>query len=136
METIDVFVYGTLKPGGRYHQHYCAAYLQTSQLAQVRGLLYDLPDWGYPVMTPGDSWVKGYLFSLEKTALSGLDDLEGYSPLDSSPQPTCPDAEDAYRRIQVPIYDLTGRFLQDAWVYMMDMAPDGAVLLLGGEWLD
>lgn len=80
METIDVFVYGTLKPGGTYHQQYCAPYLQTVRLAQVRGLLYDLPLLGYPAMTLSDGWVKGYWFRLDAAAMPGLDYLEGYSP--------------------------------------------------------
>ncbi|MEM7066452.1 MAG: gamma-glutamylcyclotransferase [Cyanobacteria bacterium P01_B01_bin.77] len=54
--------------------------LKTFQPAQVRGLLYDLPKQGYPVLTLGDGWVKGYLFTLEQAAMAGLDNLEGYTP--------------------------------------------------------
>lgn len=32
------------------------------------------------MLTLGDGWVKGYLFTLEQAAMAGLDNLEGYTP--------------------------------------------------------
>lgn len=130
--TIDVFVYGTLKPGGTYHQHYCAPYLNASQPVLVRGRLYDLPTLGYPVMTPGDDWVKGYLFTLAAIALPGLDYLEGYSPPGQTPSAT--DYEEEYTRQRTTVFDLAGQPLKEAWIYVMADAPDGAVWLPQGEW--
>ena len=132
METVDVFVYGTLKPGGLYFPHYCGAYLKQSQAAQVRGLLYDLPHLGYPVVTLGNGWVKGYLFTLRQAALPGLDRLEGYAPQNGDLQEEY--GEVAYTRQQVMVFDLSGCPLQEAWIYTVDRAPAEAVLLPNGEW--
>lgn len=131
METIDVFVYGTLKPGGRYFQAYCGAYLKQSQPAQVRGLLYDLPHLGYPTMTLGDGWIMGYLFTLGLMALPGLDQLEGYNPQGFSHDD---DGEIAYTRQRAMVFDLWERPLQEAWVYTVDNVPAEAVWLPNGEW--
>lgn len=138
MGTINVFVYGTLKPGGIYHQQFCAPYLKTSQPTQVRGLLYDLPKQGYPVLTMGDGWVKGYLFTLDQRAMVGLDVLEGYTPdgqgsLVSNINLEENDDEN-YTRWRVSVFALDGGPLGEAWVYGMDKAPDGAVWLPQGEW--
>ena len=45
--SVQVFVYGTLKRGGRYHT-YCVGGVMTAE-ARVEGLLYDLPE-GYPAI--------------------------------------------------------------------------------------
>ena len=135
METIDVFVYGTLKPGGTYHQQYCAPYLKKAQPAQVQGLLYDLPALGYPVMTLGDGWVKGYLFELDAIALPGLDYLEGYIPPDQQTFQKEQDFEEEYIRQQATVFDLAGQPIGAAWIYIMDRLPPGAVWLAEGEWI-
>ena len=46
--TLRLFVYGTLKRGGRYHERFCAGALSIEP-ASVRGRLYALPA-GYPVL--------------------------------------------------------------------------------------
>lgn len=137
MGTIDVFVYGTLKPGGRYHQQYCMPYLKEVQPAQVQGQLYDLPELGYPVMTMGNGWVKGYLFTLDAVAMPGLDALEGYIP-DKHEDPhgeSENDFEEEYTRQQVRVFDLASLPLGEAWVYFMHEIPEGAVWLSAGEWV-
>ena len=134
METIDVFVYGTLNPGGIYHQQYCAPYLKTSQPAQVRGLLYDLPALGYPAMTPGEGWVKGYWFRLAAIALPGLDYLEGYIPPEQQISNIENETEEEYSRQQTTVFDLDGQPMVKAWTYVMDTPPHGAVWLPHGEW--
>lgn len=139
MGTIDVFVYGTLKPGGIYHQQFCAPYLKAFQPAQVRGLLYDLPQQGYPVMTLGDGWVKGYLLTLEQVAMAGLDALEGYTPNGQDGSQNELDhevgAEETYTRWLVSVFTPDGASLGKTWVYGMDKTPDGAVWLPQGEWI-
>lgn len=85
-----VFVYGTLKPGGRYHQRYCGKALAQALPAVTKGRLYSFTQWGYPAMTAGDDWVKGYLLTFYDTAdvcsavLKQLDDLEGVLDSDVS----------------------------------------------------
>ena len=62
MVELQVFVYGTLKPGGRYHQRYCGEFLtEAVTLVIALGHLYDFPQLGYPAMTHGNDWVKSYL---------------------------------------------------------------------------
>ena len=124
--TVDVFVYGTLKPGGTYHQKFCLPYLKQARSAQVRGLLYDLPNLGYPAMTLGDGWVKGYLFTLHEAAMPGLDHLEGYDPQTEDNQ--------EYRRLRATVFDLIGQPIGDAWLYVMDQLPAEAIWLSDGEW--
>jgi gamma-glutamylcyclotransferase (GGCT)/AIG2-like uncharacterized protein YtfP len=46
---LRLFVYGTLKRGGRYHERYCRG-LRSIEGAIVRGRLYVAPA-GYPVLT-------------------------------------------------------------------------------------
>ncbi|MEM9807534.1 MAG: gamma-glutamylcyclotransferase family protein [Cyanobacteria bacterium P01_D01_bin.56] len=132
--TIDVFVYGTLKPGGTYHQQYCAPYLQTSRPAQVRGRLYDLPALGYPVMTPGEGWVQGFWFRLAAIALPGLDYLEGYIPPEQKLSDANNDTEEEYIRQQTTVFDLEDKPIGAAWIYVMDAPPDEAIWLPHGEW--
>jgi gamma-glutamylcyclotransferase (GGCT)/AIG2-like uncharacterized protein YtfP len=45
---LRLFVYGTLKRGGRYHDRYCSG-ARSIETASVRGRVYQLPE-GYPVL--------------------------------------------------------------------------------------
>ncbi|NEQ50291.1 MAG: gamma-glutamylcyclotransferase [Leptolyngbya sp. SIO3F4] len=146
MGTIDVFVYGTLKPGGIYHQQYCLPYLKQVQPAQVKGSLYDLPELGYPVMTPGENWVKGYLLTLNAVAMSGLDELEGYDRhglkdydyfhIDEEfVEEYISQQEEDYVRQRTTVFNLVGQSMGEAWIYIMTKPPAGAVYLVSGEWM-
>ncbi|MEM8612913.1 MAG: gamma-glutamylcyclotransferase family protein [Cyanobacteria bacterium P01_H01_bin.105] len=134
METIDVFVYGTLKPGGTYYQQYCVPYLKTARPAQVRGLLYDLPTLGYPTMTLGAGWVKGYWFILDAAAMPELDYLEGYHPEGYETLEGDNDFEEEYVRQRTTVFDLNGQPTGEAWIYVMAQPPEGAIWLAEGEW--
>lgn len=132
-----VFVYGTLKPGGRYHRRYCADFLTAAMPAQVKGELYDFPQLGYPALTPGDDWVQGYLLKFCQTAavltdiLRRLDALEGYVA------DKVTDSDDDYQRCQLQIFDPDQHPLQTAWVYHMSRAQvrqQGGVYLPDGDW--
>ncbi len=132
-----VFVYGTLKPSGRYHQRYCANFLTAALPAQVKGELYDFSQLGYPALTPGDDWVRGYLLKFCQTEavcadiLRRLDALEGYV----ADQVT--DSNDDYQRCQLQIFDPGHQPLQMAWVYRMSRAQvrqQGGVYLPDGDW--
>ena len=80
--TLNVFVYGTLKPGGRYHAAYCREHLLEAVPAIAPGILYHLPHpHHYPAMTQGDRPVRGFLLRFSNnTVLSKLDALEDYDP--------------------------------------------------------
>jgi gamma-glutamylcyclotransferase (GGCT)/AIG2-like uncharacterized protein YtfP len=125
-----VFVYGTLKPGERYFDRYCAKWVIEVQEAIVYGELYALP-LGYPAITWGDRTVYGTRLSFtEPAVLAALDELEDYSP--HRPPP-----DNEYLRAQWPIFNLNTQPLGLAWVYFMEpqRAIDrGGVLLLGGRW--
>ncbi|MEO1403593.1 MAG: gamma-glutamylcyclotransferase [Cyanobacteria bacterium J06635_1] len=128
---IKVFVYGTLKPGGHYHQEYCGEGLVSAIPALTRGQLFDFPHLGYPGMTPGTDWVQGYLLTFcSEAVLVGLDALEDYDP-------TRPRAENEYWRERVVIFDLDYQKLELAWAYFMDTdrvrAMQG-IYLANGDW--
>ena len=128
-----VFVYGTLKPGEANYEFYCASDVVDAKKAWVRGQLYSLPQ-GYPAMTTGDGWVKGYLFTLDETAMVGLDYLEGYTPDGCENLHSDNDFEEEYTRQRTTVFDLTGQPMGEAWVYVMGQPPDGAVFLPEGNW--
>jgi gamma-glutamylcyclotransferase (GGCT)/AIG2-like uncharacterized protein YtfP len=118
-----VFVYGTLKPGERFHHHYCASALVEAIPAWVQGLLYHLPAEKYPALTPGIGWVQGYRLKFAEPAiLSTLDQLEAY-------QADRLAAENEYQRtlwdmFREPITPMTmssaSNSLGQAWVYWME----------------
>ena len=128
-----VFVYGTLKPGGQYHDEYCSEYLVEAVAAIAPGQLYDFPHLGYPGMTVGDGWVHGYLLSFSSVAiLEKLDWLEDYD-LKSDP------AHNEYQRQQIEVFTPAGNTLGQAWIYSMTserVASQGGVRLEQGSWLE
>ena len=130
MNTLKVFVYGTLKPGEANYQRYCEGKVVEEQKAIAFGQLYDLP-LGYPAMTHGESPVQGFLLTFaDPNVLIALDELEEYNP-NRLPQ------ENEYERQQLEIYNLSAQSLGRAWVYLM--TPDrvqrlGGVLLRSGWW--
>lgn len=138
MAVVDlyVFTYGTLKPGGRYHQRYCSDGLMAATAALTQGELYDFPQLGYPAMIEGDFWVHGYLLHFQSGSsqiqqiLQGLDVLEGYSPR-RHPH------ENDYQRCKKPIFDLDRVSLRSAWVYQMSFEKVnqlGGIHLPEGDW--
>jgi gamma-glutamylcyclotransferase (GGCT)/AIG2-like uncharacterized protein YtfP len=135
--SVPVFVYGTLKRGGRYHA-YCRGGLMVAE-ARVEGVLYDLPE-GYPAIVlpeatvlavgtddpaadareakrvagqyltePGSPTVHGELYTFDDPGerLPALDALEEFFPED----PASP-----YRRVLVPVLPLVGG-VTPAWTY-------------------
>ena len=133
---LSVFVYGTLKPGGRYHVRFCGMYLTEAIPAMVKGRLYSFPRLGYPAMTVGDDWVQGYLLKFVQPSeicaslLQGLDRLEGFSSERS-------DFENEYLRREMLVYDLSQQPLQTAWGYIMaaaDIRSRGGIYLPNGNW--
>jgi gamma-glutamylcyclotransferase (GGCT)/AIG2-like uncharacterized protein YtfP len=122
---LSVFVYGTLKPGHVNYQAYCQGYVQEALVAQVHGKLFHLC-LGYPAMTRGTEWVKGYLLRLRNPSLlRQLDDLEGYCPQRTIQQ-------NEYLRQWVEVFDPEARPLDEAWAYFMTSQK---VKQFGGQWL-
>lgn len=114
MAEINVFVYGTLKPGERNYHYYCAGKNTKETKAYAWGQLYHLP-LGYPAMAEGDKKIEGYLLTFPNASiLNSLDELEDYQ-LDRSP-----DLNEYYRQ-QVFVYAFADDFLEQAWVYLMSL---------------
>ena len=137
---LSVFVYGTLKPGGRYHRRYCGRALAQVLPAMVKGRLYDFPQWGYPAMALGEDWVKGYLLIFCDSAavcdeiLQQLDILEGVvDHADSDGMAH----DDSYQRDRELVFTLGHQPLQEAWIYRMkgdQIRGFGGVYLPDGDW--
>lgn len=103
-DSLRVFVYGTLKPGGRYWRRLCAGRVKGCFPAWIQGQLFDLPV-GYPAVVASedaDAVVHGFVLRFApaegEEVLQDLDDLEGYDPTD----PESPDNE--YRRFPCLAY--------------------------------
>ena len=127
---MNVFVYGTLKPGEANYQLFCARKVVEEVEAIAYGLLYDLP-LGYPAMTIGDKPIQGFVLTFaDPIILESLDELEDYQP-ERSPQ------ENEYYRKLIKTFNQNGDSLGDAWVYLM--SPQrvkylGGTLLPTGYW--
>lgn len=114
MEKINVFVYGTLKPGKSNYFKYCLGKTRQETKAYTWGHLYHL-SLGYPAMTEGEQKIEGYLLTFaDGNILASLDQLEQYHPERS------PDLNEYYRQ-QVPVYNLADDFLGQAWTYLMSL---------------
>lgn len=127
---VQVFVYGTLKPGEVNYQRYCAGKVVACQKATALGQLFALP-MGYPAMTTGEDLVQGYVLSFADWGiLDELDELEDYQPHRHSSQ-------NLYYRQQMQVNNLEGLVLDSAWVYLMNQEKIkklGGVLLPDGWW--
>ncbi|MBW4644661.1 MAG: gamma-glutamylcyclotransferase [Goleter apudmare HA4340-LM2] len=124
---VEVFVYGTLKPGEANYKKYCDGKVVNAERATTQGQLFALP-MGYPAMTRGNSQVHGYLLSFtDSRVLHELDQLEDY-------QPTRHMSENLYNRLQVQVFDLQEISLAWAWVYLM--TPDRVNQIDGTPQLD
>jgi gamma-glutamylcyclotransferase (GGCT)/AIG2-like uncharacterized protein YtfP len=128
---LTVFVYGTLKPGGRYWPEFCEGKVLDSVPAKIRGELYDL-HLGYPgLVLQGDGWVQGYLHTFEtEEHFLRLDYLEGYDP-------ARPYSKNEYIRKKVEAYSVEEAPLGEVWAYEITehvMAECQPTLLPDGNW--
>lgn len=130
-ESLKVFAYGTLKPGGHYWPEFCEGKVVAQTPAKIRGELYDL-HVGYPgLRLRGEDWVYGYVLVLkDEAALARLDDLEGYVP-------NRPEDQNEYNRLKVECFKMEDEPLGEAWAYEMTaatMARLRGTLIEGGDW--
>jgi gamma-glutamylcyclotransferase (GGCT)/AIG2-like uncharacterized protein YtfP len=127
---IDVFVYGTLKPGECNYQRYCQGRVIAQRPAIAWGKLYAL-SLGYPGMVAGDGIVEGVILSFtDPNIFLDLDQLEDY-------QPHRPPEQNEYQRQQIPVFDLNRQPLGLVWVYLMDIKTVesySGVLIPDGCW--
>jgi gamma-glutamylcyclotransferase (GGCT)/AIG2-like uncharacterized protein YtfP len=117
---LEVFVYGTLKPGERNYA-VCAAEVIAVRPAIAFGQLFHLP-LGYPAMTPGTAAIRGFVLSFDDPAmLEILDQFEQHDPVVLSQiAPKVPLQQCQYDRQLVQTFDPDDRNpLGQAWVYRM-----------------
>lgn len=130
LNIVNIFVYGTLKPGESNYQRYCAGKVLSAKRAIALGQLFALP-FGYPAMTPGESPVQGFLLSFaDLTVLRHLDWLEDYDP-------HRPAEQNEYNRQLIETYNSARASLGKAWVYLMtpkQVQACSGVLLSDGWW--
>lgn len=126
----DIFVYGTLKPGGR--NYFLAEGVTHTEPAYLEGykLLHFEPE-GYPAMVPaleGTSagCVHGFIltFADVKAALPALDALEG---LHLSPP--------EYARVIVTVQPSGKRVWTYIYINRTRLAASGVIPVVGGDWL-
>lgn len=132
-ELLQVFVYGTLKPGEINYQRYCARKVVEVQEAIAYGKLFALP-FGYPAaIFPENYLVRGYVLSfLDPTVLAALDELEDYHPDRLASQ-------NDYQRHQLEVYNSNHEPLAKVWTYSMSLQKIVAysgILIKNGWWSD
>ena len=128
---MNIFVYGTLKPGGHYWPQFCEGKVARRRPAKIHGELYDL-HVGYPgLRLRGQNWVHGYLLELKDPVhLDGFDYLEGYAA-------NRPESQNEYNRARVPCYDEEGQPLGEVWAYEITataFAKHDTTYIEGGNW--
>jgi gamma-glutamylcyclotransferase (GGCT)/AIG2-like uncharacterized protein YtfP len=131
---IKVFVYGTLKPDGKYYPIHCLGKTFQEIKCWTMGRLYALP-LGYPAMILGtsgsDDRVYGYLLSFaSEKDLANLDKLEGYSGISNS-------TLNEYERTKIIVYNEANQAIEGVWTYFM--TPEKVKALKGvylpcGQW--
>lgn len=108
-----MFVYGTLKRGGRNH-HWLEGARWAGEASLDGVVLHDLGP--FPMAVIGADRVFGEVYAVEASGLARLDELEGYPRL--------------YDRRQLPLND--GRL---AWIYLgRARQVRHAPVLSGGTW--
>lgn len=139
MEADGLFVYGSLREGGRTHGWIQRTQPEGSTLAYTPGRLFHLPEAGYPAMVPGPEpdapvpgpgWVTGEFLGYEDAAAldNALQDLDQLEDVEG----------DLFQRRILPVRLESGHpYL--AWVYVFaeDRLPrleKEGVELPGGDW--
>ncbi|BCJ86776.1 gamma-glutamylcyclotransferase family protein [Effusibacillus dendaii] len=135
----SVFVYGTLRPGQRYHK-LIEAYVKHSVSATLSGRLYHLPE-GYPALVLASDQshgkrngpVRGELLYFSEIAqvLPILDELEDYY----SPN----DPRNLYERVNVSVVTVRGHSASCmVYLFTPDKLPElerRAVHIPNGDWV-
>lgn len=132
-DLLQVFVYGTLKPGEANFDRYCGVKTIAVRRAYIAGILYHLPQLGYPAIAVGEGKVEGFVLSFaDRGVLSNLDDLEDFDPQGNP-------ADNEYNRQLVTAHILDDGTKVTAWAYFMTLdriRQLGGVLIPDGWWSD
>lgn len=122
---IKLFVYGTLKVGGRLSDS-VERYLRGFMPAELEGFdLYDIGGF-FPGIVSGAGRIVGELHTYDDKALNVLDGIEGYYP-DSI-------AGSLYLRKEVEVVDGNG-VRSNAFVYVFNRSIEKYNKIESGEWV-
>ena len=127
-----IFVYGTLLPTTRWHEHFAKYFGARIGRAFVPGKIYHLLD-GWPILVPNDSGsVWGEVFSLQDvSALIYLDAYEGCEMDADKDSMICRDIIKATLE-DGATYDVWHYFAPPA---LADFATETGLYLADGDWL-
>lgn len=127
-DDLNVFVYGTLKPGGFYWPRFCEGKVLGWYPARVRGRVFHLPV-GYPAAHfEEDHWIEGVVLELRnREVLRGIDYLEGFDPYRSRSE------KNDYTRCRVKAYRSDSDEMAWVWSYEMSLAK---IHGQGGKWVE
>ncbi len=132
MQSIKVFVYGTLKPD-ESNYFLCADRVISSNPAIVHAYLYDLP-FNYPAIVPGNAITFGYLLTFsDRMILEILDDYEQHEPETIASF----GSDNDYERREIEVFDLDRNSVGLAWAYVMrseQIDRLNGVLIPSGVW--
>lgn len=132
MQSINVFVYGTLKPD-ETNYFLCADSVISAVPAIVRAALYHLPI-GYPAIVPGNSITYGDLLTFhDPVVLESLDDYEQHDPETIA----LFGSDNNYERKEIEIFDVNGNSIGLAWAYVMTLEQIdrlNGILIPDGVW--
>ncbi|MGX2997342.1 gamma-glutamylcyclotransferase family protein [Streptomyces sp. JNUCC 64] len=133
---LPFFVYGTLRPGGTYHDSHLRDAVAAAVPARLTGAaLYDGPGYPYALPAPAPSEVLGELVTARPAdypaLLAALDELEDYA----GPG----DPRNEYDRLTRDV-SLPDGTTARAWVYLAaapvaDRLRRAGVPIPGGDWL-
>lgn len=134
---IEVFVYGTLKPG-EINDWVYGQQAMSAKPAIVWGHLYALPI-GYPALTSGDQPIQGIILTFQEgNILAVLDQFEQHPPdRFQCCFPHLSIGEHQYARLAVETFDLNQKPLGKAWAYTMtteQVRRLGGVKISDGQW--
>ncbi|AQQ54923.1 gamma-glutamylcyclotransferase family protein [Planococcus lenghuensis] len=95
---MNLFVYGTLKQGGKYH-HYLKNAKRVLPDAMAKGTLYDT-NLGYPAMTlEGKGKVRGEVYEVPEQLWPHIDELEDCTG----------SSDDLYKKVTIEVQSESGR---------------------------
>lgn len=130
-ERLPIFVYGTLRPGGKNYLHFLAGRTVDEVTATAEGQLYFVADGGYPYVEPGPGLVSGELIYLDphhyEETLQAVDELEEYDPDN--------EAHSVYLRRSTTVFLADGNPAA-AWIYYWNCPSITGIRISSGDFLN
>ncbi|WP_347488951.1 gamma-glutamylcyclotransferase family protein [Desulfoscipio sp. XC116] len=128
-----LFVFGTLLPGLTNYNRYLKSSKPKTFPATAKGIMYYLPEDGYPVITEGEGEVKGVIYESPDLLiiLPEIDEIHKFTGIESQ--------SDLIREIRDVVNLETGETVK-AHMYLWPPAKDrwlkqNATVIADGDWL-